>query len=148
MCYAQCWKGSRCRMAQLVALEKLVDDEEEAQHMLWALGLPWSHWRGAKASWTQEMWNNVWFPDWGTYSVSPPTYIHVLEIKSDIHRKDHSMLLVVHPWCWPAMVCLSIHTCMMWSDLHQVRCGCAGLMSHRCDSAPPLGLRPHEALQI
>ena len=30
-------------MAQLVALEKLVDDEEEAQCMLLALGLPWSH---------------------------------------------------------------------------------------------------------
>ncbi len=34
-----------------------------------------------KASQTQETWSNVLFPDWGTYSVSPPTYIHVLEIK-------------------------------------------------------------------
>jgi len=80
-CYAWHWKESRCGMAQLVALEKLVDDEEEAQCTSLALGLPWSHWRGAKASQTQETWSNVWFPDWGTYSVSPPTYIHVPEIK-------------------------------------------------------------------
>src|SRR5258708_16173579 len=31
------------------------------------------------------------------------------------------------------MACLSTHTCMTWSDPHQVQCGCAGLMSHRCD---------------
>src|SRR5258708_22208694 len=37
---------------------------------------------------------------------------------------------------------------MTWSDLHQVQCGCVGSMSHRCDSAPPLGSRPHEALWI
>src|SRR5258708_17296496 len=69
----------------------------------------------------------------GGPTVSPHTYIHVLEIKSDIHGKNHSMLLAVHPWCWPAMVCLSIHTHMTWSDPHRVQCGCAGLMSHRCD---------------
>src|SRR5258708_29869228 len=42
-CYAQCWKGSGCGMAWLVALEKLADDEEEAQCMSRALGLPRSH---------------------------------------------------------------------------------------------------------
>src|SRR5258705_13561691 len=42
-CYAQCQKGSRCRMVQLVALEKLVDDKEEAQCTSRALGLPQSH---------------------------------------------------------------------------------------------------------
>ena len=89
--------------------------QEEAQHMSLALGLPWSHRRGAKASWTQEMWNNVWFPDWGTYSVSPPTYIHVLEIKSDIHRKNCSMLLAVHPWYWPTMVCLFVPIWHGWA---------------------------------
>src|SRR5260221_9622392 len=42
-CYTRHWKGSRCGMAWSVALEKLADDEEEAQHMLRALGLPRSH---------------------------------------------------------------------------------------------------------
>src|SRR6266436_104926 len=41
-CYAQHWKGSGCGMGQSVALEKLADDEEEAQCMLQALRLPWS----------------------------------------------------------------------------------------------------------
>ena len=88
---------------------------EEAQHMSLVLRLPQSHRRGAKASQTQETWNNVWFPDWETYSVSPPTYIHVLEIKSDIYRKNHSMLLAVHPWYQPTTVCPFIPIWCGWT---------------------------------
>src|SRR5258708_22416721 len=69
---------------------------------------------------------------WGTYSVSPPTYIHVLEIKYDILRSKPfhpvgGLFLIsacpVHPYI----------PIMMWSDPHWVQCGCAGSMSHRCD---------------
>ncbi len=107
-CHAQCQRGSRCRIAQLDTLEKLVDDDEEAQCTSLVLRLPWSYWRDAKISQTQEMWSNNQFPDWGTYSVSPPTYIHVLEIKYDIHRRNCSVLLVVCPWYQPTTVCLPV----------------------------------------
>ena len=75
---------------------------------------------------------NSWFPDWGTYSVSPPTYIHVLEIKYDIwwskpfHPVGSLFLISAHP------VYLYIPI-MMCSDLHWVQCRCAGLMSHGCE---------------
>ena len=41
-------EGVQVWIVQLVALEKLVDDREEARCMSLVLGLPQSHWRGAK----------------------------------------------------------------------------------------------------
>ncbi len=135
----------------------------------WCGGLNVHHWHsdchGLKDTKLrlQKDVENSWFPNWGTYSVSSPTYIHVLEIKYDILWSKlfcpagGLFLISAHP-VYPYI------PIMMWLDLHWVQCRCTGLMSHgcehwvwhrcagsmshRCDSAPPLGSRPHEALQI
>ena len=72
---------------------------------------------------------NSWFPDWGIYSVSLPTYIHVLEIKYDSLWRNLFCPVAVHSWSWPATECLPVCAHMMWSDPHQVWCGCVGSMS-------------------